>query len=176
MFKDRNFFEIFSVPASFQINLIELADKYRALQGQVHPDRVAGGSEQERLQAIQATSYLNEAFETLQSPQRRAAYLLELQSIDVQKVDQSDLSAELLMEQIELREQLDELPRDESSLGKLEQLRENIQQRMTECEDRFARVIEGEDLTEAKKQYYEMQYFAKLASEIESLEEDLLGY
>ena len=176
VFKDSNFFDVFSIPATFQVNLIALADQYRELQARVHPDRVAGGSEQEKLQAIQATSFLNEAYETLHSPQRRAAYLLELQGIDVNQVDQSDLPPELLMEQIGLREQLEELPRDESALGKLEQLRESIEQRQSGCQTQFAQVIEQGNLTEAKKHYYEMQYFAKLAAEIESLEEDLLGY
>jgi len=176
VFKDRNFFDVFSIPAAFQVDLTILADQYRELQAQVHPDRVAGGSEQEKLQAIQATSFLNEAYETLQSPQRRAAYLLELQGIDVNQVDQSDLSPVLLMEQIELREQLEELPRDEAALDKLEQLRESIEQRQADCQGQFAQVIEQGSLTDAKKQYYEMQYFAKLAAEIESLEEDLLGY
>ena len=176
MFKDRNFFDVFSIPATFQVNLIVLADQYRELQAQVHPDRVAGGSEQEKLQAIQATSFLNEAYETLRSPQRRAAYLLELQGIDVNQVDQTDLSPKLLMEQIELREQLEELPRDESALGKLEQLRENIEHRQIECQNQFAQGINGRDLTAAKEYYYKMQYFAKLAAEIESIEEDLLGY
>ena len=176
MFKDRIFFDLFSIPASFQVNLTALADQYRELQAQVHPDRVAGGSEQEKLQAIQATSFLNEAYETLRSPQRRAAYLLELQDIDVNQVDQSDLSPGLLMEQIELREQLEELPRDESALGQLEQLRESIEQRQLDCQNQFAQTIEKRDLSAAKRHYYEMQYFAKLAAEIESLEEDLLGY
>ena len=176
MFKDRNFFDVFSIPATFQVDLNALADRYRELQAQVHPDRVAGGSEQEKLQAIQITSYLNEAYETLLSPQRRAAYLLELRGVDVTQVDQSDLSPALLMEQIELREQLEELPRDESALGQLEQLRESIEQRQVDCQNQFTQGIESEDLTEAKKHYYEMQYFAKLTAEIEALEEDLLGY
>lgn len=176
MLKDRNFFDVFSIPATFQVDLDILTDRYRELQGQVHPDRVAGGTEQEKLQAIQATSFLNEAYEVLRSPQRRAAYLLELRDIDVDQVDQSDLPPSLLMEQIELREQLEGLPRDESALGQLENLRDAIEQRLAGSQEQFARLIEQPDLTAAKKHYYEMQYFGKLAAEIESLEEDLLGY
>ena len=176
MFKDKNFFSVFSIPATFQVDLTVLADQYRELQAQVHPDRVAGGTEPEKLQAIQATSFLNEAYETLQSPQRRAAYLLELQGVDVEQVNQADLSPALLMEQIELREQLEELPRDESALSQLEQLRESIEQRQLDCQASFGKVIEQDELADAKKHYYEMQYFAKLIAEIESLEENLLGY
>ncbi len=176
MLTGKSFFDVFSISATFQVDLNALADQYRELQAQVHPDRVAGGTEQQKLQAIQAASYLNEAYETLRSPQRRAAYLLQLRDIDVDQVDQSDLSPALLLEQIELREQLEELPRDESGLDRLEQLRESIKKRQVESQEQFARFIKHENLVEAKKRYYEMQYFAKLTTEIESLEEDLLGY
>ena len=176
MFKDKNYFEIFSIPATFQVNLNELADHYRELQSRFHPDRVAGSGEQEKLQAIQVTSFLNEAYETLKSPQRRAAYLLEMRGIDVHQVNQSDLPPELLLEQIELREQLEELPREESSLGELESLRNRIETRQTESQGKFALALNSEQPAEARKSYYEMQYFAKLSAEIEALEEDLLGY
>ena len=176
MFKDKNFFDVFSIPATFQVNLNELADRYRELQSRYHPDRVAGSDEQEKLQAIQITSFLNEAYETVKSPQRRAAYLLELQDINVHRVNQADLSPELLLEQIELREQLEELPREEASLGELELLRNRIEARQTESQDKFSLALNAGQPTEARKHYYEMQYFAKLAAEIEALEEDLLGY
>ena len=91
-------------------------------------------------------------------------------------MDQTDLPPSLLIEQIELREQLEDLPRDESALGQLENLRDSIEQRLVNCQEQFAQAVEQPDLVAAKKYYYEMQYFAKLAAEIESLEEDLLGY
>lgn len=176
MFKDKNYFDVFSIPATFQVNLNELADHYRELQSRFHPDRVAGGGEQEKLQAIQITSFLNEAYETLKSPQRRAAYLLAMQNIDVHRVNQSDLSPELLLEQIELREQLEELPREEASLGDLESLRSRIEARQAESQEKFSLALNAGQPAEARKHYYEMQYFAKLTAEIEALEEDLLGY
>ena len=175
-FKDKNYFELFSIPASFQVDTRELTDSYRQLQSRFHPDRVAGGSEQERLRSVQATSLLNEAYETLKSPQKRAAYLLSLRGVDVEQVSQDDLSPDLLMEQIELREQLEELPRDESALDTLETLRERVTSRQEQGQQKFADALTAEDLETARKNYYEMQYFAKLSTEIESLEEDLLGY
>lgn len=80
------------------------------------------------------------------------------------------------MEQIELREQLEELPRDESALAELESLRTGIETRQLQSQERFGRALETRHLDQARQSYYEMQYFAKLATEIDSLEEDLLGY
>lgn len=176
LFKDKNYFEIFAIPVAFQVNLTTLADHYRDLQAQVHPDRVAVGSEHDKIMAIQAASLLNEAYETLSSPQKRAAYLLRLEGIDVDQVEQTDLSSELLLEQIQIREELEELPRDESALDELEQLRNRIAERLTKCQQEFAKALGNNRHSLAKRSYYEMQYFAKLVIEIESLEEDLLGY
>ena len=41
-FSSNNYFEIFSVPEAFQLDLSNLTDQYRRLQAQVHPDRFAG--------------------------------------------------------------------------------------------------------------------------------------
>jgi hypothetical protein len=58
----------------------------------------------------------------------------------------------------------------------MEQLRVSIEERHLESQEQFAHNIEHENLANAKKRYYEMQYFAKLIAEIDSLEEVLLGY
>jgi DnaJ-domain-containing protein 1 len=82
----------------------------------------------------------------------------------------------MLMEQIQLREELEELPREEAALGDLERLRNRIGGRLLECEQQFSRALQEDNLDLARKSYYKMQYFGKLADEVESLEEDLLGY
>jgi len=113
----QNYFELFGLPESFNIDQAQLAEKYRALQTEWHPDRFAGAGEQQRLQAVQMSSYLNQAFATLRDPLPRAGYLLTLQGYDTEQVSQQDLGMDLLMEQMQLREALEDLPGDESDAG-----------------------------------------------------------
>ena len=169
-------FQLFDIPKTYEIDLAALTDRYRSRQAEVHPDKFAGSGEAEKLRAIQQTSLLNEAFEILKNPQSRAAYMLRLEGVDLERVAQSDLSPELLMEQIELREELEELPRDDSSIEKLEALRGRIEDRLTSSRQAFAQAFDKNDIELAKSAYFEMQYFSKLELEIENLEEDLLGY
>lgn len=145
-------------------------------QREVHPDRFANAEEPEKLRAVQLSSYLNEAYETLKSPLRRAAYLLSLRGIDVEKVDQNDLGMDLLLEQIQLREQLDELPSDESALDELERLRSEVRVKLDRQEVKFADCFEQEQFDDAKKIYHELQFLYKLLSEIDAGEENRLGY
>ena len=75
----QNFFDLFGIPESFTVDLELIGEKYRALQTKVHPDRFADAGEQEKLAAVQYSSYLNDAFGTLVSPIKRAAYMLMCQ-------------------------------------------------------------------------------------------------
>ena len=103
----QNFFDLFGIPESFTVDLELIGEKYRDLQTKVHPDRFADAGEQKKLAAVQYSSYLNDAFGTLVSPIKRAAYMLVLHDLDIEHFDQSELSMDLLLEQMRLRELLD---------------------------------------------------------------------
>ena len=56
---------------------------------------------------MQMTTQVNEAYRTLKSPVRRAKYLLELNGVDVGFETNTAMPKEFLIEQMELREQLE---------------------------------------------------------------------
>ena len=86
------------------MDLEKLSEKYHARQVEVHPDKFSGATEKDKLRAVQLTSYLNEAYSTLKSPIKRAAYLLTINGLNVESVSQNDLGMDLLLEQMQLRE------------------------------------------------------------------------
>jgi molecular chaperone HscB len=82
--------------------------RYFELQRKLHPDRFATRTPKERqLSQAQATS-LNEAYETLMDPLRRAVYLLRLSGIEVGGDGKTVADPALLMEAMEMREALAE--------------------------------------------------------------------
>ena len=171
-----NFFEQFNLAQSCELDQEALADEYRKQQSEVHPDRFANAEESEKLRALQLSSYLNEAYETLKSPLRRAAYLLSMHDIDVEQVNQNDLSMDLLLEQIQLREKLDELPKDESALADLDKLRIEVTEKLKRQIAEFADFYDAAKYDEAKKVYHELQFLNKLSVEIDAGEELRLDY
>jgi len=173
---NQNFFELFELPESFDLDLNLLSDTYRDKQVEVHPDKFATAEEKEKMRAVQLSSYLNEAFTTLNSPLKRAAYLLHLQGMDVETVNQNDLGMDLLMEQMQLRESLDELPKDESSLPKLDKLKKDVQQRLQQKQAAFGDEFANGEFNTAKQIFHELQFLHKLFAEIEIGEEQRLGY
>ncbi|MDH5766460.1 MAG: Fe-S protein assembly co-chaperone HscB, partial [Gammaproteobacteria bacterium] len=75
----KNYFEIFETPVIYDIDIKNISHIFLQLQKAVHPDRFAHGSDQEKRIAMQQTSLINQAFQTLKEPVSRAQYMLKLQ-------------------------------------------------------------------------------------------------
>jgi len=102
-FNSKNHFEKFALEESFDIDLDVLEAKYLSFQHVFHPDKLVGKAEQIDLEYNSVL--INEAYEILKNPLKRAIYLLRLRGIDIDndhcpiKPDQETLVANL-----ELRE------------------------------------------------------------------------
>lgn len=103
----RNFFELFGLPACFDLDTERLDRAYRDLQSSVHPDRFVNAPEAERRVSMQQATLVNEAYQTLKNPVRRAAYLLAQHGIDPQFETNTAMPAEFLVEQMEWREAIE---------------------------------------------------------------------
>ena len=173
---NQNFFQLFELVESYDLDLDKLAEKYHAQQIEVHPDKFAAANEQDKMRAVQLTSYLNEAYSTLKSPIKRAAYLLAINGLDADSVTQNDLEMDLLLEQMQLRESLESLPNDESALAELERLKADVSEKLSNKQQCFSDDIESGEFVKAKRAFHELQFLHKLFLEIEAGEEQRLGY
>jgi molecular chaperone HscB len=104
----QNHFELFQLPARFDIDMAALDSAYREVQGRVHPDRFVNASDAEKRVAMQWATRANEAYQTLRNPQKRAQYLCEINGVDLQTESNTAMPMDFLMEQMELREALDD--------------------------------------------------------------------
>ena len=103
-----NYFALFSLKSDFSIDLADLESAYQLQISQFHPDKFATKSEREKSIALQNTSLLNTAYNTLKSPLKRATYLLELQGINAFDEKDTQMDEDFLMAQIEHRETLEQ--------------------------------------------------------------------
>ncbi len=115
----KNHFELFGLAPAYALDLDHLDRAYRDIQSKVHPDRFAHAGDAERRASMQMTTQVNEAYRTLRNPVQRAKYLLELNGVDVAFETNTRMPREFLVEQMELRDRLEEA-RDVVSLGLLE--------------------------------------------------------
>jgi len=104
---DDDDFTLFGVPKRQAQDRANIDARWRALQGEVHPDRFAAeGAAAQRL-AMQWAVRVNEAYRRLKDPLQRAAYLCELRGVPVDAESNTAMPAAFLMQQMEWREALD---------------------------------------------------------------------
>lgn len=170
----RNYFELLGLEQDFQVDQALLAERYRELQKQWHPDRFAHRSDRERRLAVQYTAHLNEALATLKSPLRRAQYLLLLAGRDTHGEGGAQLDPMFLMEQMELRERLAEVGGADDPEAELEQLAESTEAALRKLQTEFVTLYSQADLDGAETVVRKMQFMTKLQREIEAAEDRLL--
>ncbi|MBQ4848558.1 co-chaperone HscB [Pseudoalteromonas sp. MMG012] len=104
------YFELFGIPVAYDVDLVKINKQYLDLQRVIHPDKFAGKSEREKLLAVQKTAEINDALAVLKHPLKRAEYMLSERGVDIRAEQQTLQDPLFLMQQMELRETLSELP------------------------------------------------------------------
>ncbi len=101
-------FDLFGLPRRFAQDRADIDTRWRALQKEAHPDRFADQGAAAQRVAMQWSVRINEAYQRLKDPLRRAAYLCELQGAPIRAEDNTAMPADFLMQQMEWREALDD--------------------------------------------------------------------
>jgi molecular chaperone HscB len=115
-------FELFRLPQRFALDRADLDARWKTLQAQVHPDRFASADAQSQRQAMQWSVRVNEAYQRLKDPLKRAAYLCELHGVALEAESNTAMPAAFLMQQMAWREALDEA----TSTNHLEDLADEV--------------------------------------------------
>ena len=105
---DDDDFTLFGLPERHALDRAEVDARWRQLQAEVHPDRFAGDGAAAQRIAMQWAVRVNEAYQRLKDPLRRAAYLCERRGAAIQAHDNTAMPAAFLMQQMQWREALEE--------------------------------------------------------------------
>ena len=101
-------FTLFGLPERHALDRAELDARWRQLQAEVHPDRFAGEGAAAQRVAMQWALRVNEAYQRLKDPLKRAAYLCQRRGASIQAQDNTAMPAAFLMQQMQWREALEE--------------------------------------------------------------------
>jgi molecular chaperone HscB len=174
-----NFFELFDLPVSYDVDLNQVQHHYMELQKQVHPDKFANASDQEKRLSMQQTSWINEAQTTLKDPVLRATYLLKLKGVDINLENETTMDAGFLMQQLEMRERLENISSEPDPLDALDALAKEAGANMDEVMQGFVHSYEADRLDESREWVRKLQFMQKAIKEINTLtakiEDELMG-
>ena len=165
-------FELFGLVPAYALDDARLDAAYRDIQAQVHPDRYAQAGDAERRASMQMTTRVNEAYRTLKDPVQRAKYLLALHGVDVAFETDTAMPEDFLLQQMELRERLEEA-KDPAALDLFNR---NLLSRKRDLERQIAEQIDVEkNFDGAKALVRKLMFFERVTGELHDAYEALEG-
>ena len=157
-------FELFDLAPQFAQDRAAIDARWKDLQREAHPDKFAAqGASAQRL-AMQWSVRINEAYQRLKDPLKRAAYLCELHGAPVNAENNTAMPAAFLMQQMEWREALD----DAQSPADLEALEAQVaaarQQTLTHC----AQLLDiAHDYPQAVQQVRALMFIERFSADVQ---------
>ena len=165
-----NDFELFGVPERFAQDRAALDARWKELQKEAHPDKFAAQGLAAQRVAMQWSVRINEAYQRLKDPLRRAAYLCELHGAPIQAHDNTAMPPAFLMQQMEWREALE----DAATPAAVDALEDEVMQArkagLARCE---ALIDQQGDYPTAAQQVRALMFITRFADDIDRRREQL---
>ncbi len=157
-------FELFGLEQRFAQDRSQLDARWKELQRQAHPDKFADQGAAAQRVAMQWSVRINEAYQRLKDPLKRAAYLCELHGAPVNAENNTAMPAAFLMQQMEWREELDEA----HSAEDLERISLQVKRAGREVLQKIERLIDDQQAwTEAVGQVRALMFVERFAADVD---------
>jgi molecular chaperone HscB len=161
---DDNDFDLFGVARRFAQDRAALDARWRALQAEVHPDKFAADGAAAQRVAVQWAVRVNEAYQRLKDPLKRAAYLCELAGQPINAENNTAMPGAFLMQQMEWRESLDEA----RTLDQVEALADAVNAHRTGALQRLQQLLdEQHDAAAAAQQVRALMFVERFAEDVD---------
>lgn len=158
-------FELFSVPVQFAQDRASLDTRWKELQREAHPDKFAAQGAPAQRVAMQWSVRINEAYQRLRDPLKRAVYLCELHHAPISAENNSAMPTDFLIQQMEWREALDEA----ESIEEMRQIAVESARYGHELLSKIEQLIDVEkDFTLAAQQVRSLMFVERFALEVDS--------
>ena len=158
-------FELFGLAPQFAQDRAAIDTRWKELQREAHPDKfVVQGAAAQRI-AMQWSVRINEAYQRLKDPLRRAAYLCELHGAAVNAENNTAMPAAFLMQQMEWREALD----DARALPAVEGLAAEVAaHRKTALADLQITIDDKRDFSAAAQQVRALMFVERFEADVDA--------
>lgn len=161
------YFSLLNLAPTFAVDADALERAWREASARVHPDRFATASAAEKRVAMQWASRINQAYEVLRKPVKRATYLCELAGYSVDAENNTRMDTAFLMKQMQWREELEEAAGDAATLHALKMTIDNEEQALEHC---LTELLDSKkDYAMASEKVRQLMFIIKIQQEIQLL-------
>ncbi len=160
-----NDFVLFGLPEQFAQDRAAIDARWKDLQREAHPDRFAAQGGAAQRVAMQWSVRINEAYQRLKDPLKRAALLCELCGAPIDAERNTAMPADFLMQQMEWREALDDAraAKDGNALAALDS--ELADTRRAQL-DLIGAALDGDDYHKAALGVRQLMFLEKFGDEV----------
>ena len=167
-----NFYTIFGLKPKFDISSEKISKTFKDLQRIFHPDRYTQKTPKEREYSEQCSAVVNNAYQTLLDPLKRAKHLLELNNVKFKDNEGSgSLDKLFLMEIMELNEEMEDI----TNMEEFDQLEKRVdndfETLVNEMKDNFGK----SDFDKAKQSLMKARYFANIKEKLKDIKVKLIS-
>lgn len=157
-------FTLFGLPQRFAQDRAQIDATWKDLQRQAHPDKFADQGAAAQRVAMQWSVRINEAYQRLKDPLKRAAYLCELHGAPVDAENNTAMPASFLMQQMQWREELD----DASTTEDLEKISLQCKQSKREVLQTLEHLIDDQQAwSDAVGQVRALMFIERFAADVD---------
>jgi molecular chaperone HscB len=158
-------FQLFGLPQRFAQERPDIDRRWKDLQREAHPDKFAAQGPAAQRVALQWSVRINEAYQRLKDPLKRAAYLCELRGAPIEAHSNTAMPPAFLMEQMEWREALDEAAGEDE----LDALAQRVQARRREMLAAIEQLLDHDgDAAAAARQVRALMFVERFGEDIEA--------
>lgn len=160
-----NDFELFGVPVQFAQDRLVLDARWKELQREAHPDKFAAQGASAQRVAMQWSVRINEAYQRLKQPLKRASYLCELGGAPINAETNTAMPPAFLVQQMEWREALD----DAKTIEDLDEIAAMSEKSMQEQLGKIEHLLDVDrNFPAAAQQVRGLMFTERFASEVDA--------
>ncbi|HSI55243.1 MAG: Fe-S protein assembly co-chaperone HscB [Ramlibacter sp.] len=160
-----NDFELFGLAEQFAQDRAAIDARWKELQREAHPDKFAAQGHAAQRVAMQWSVRINEAYQRLKDPLKRAAYLCELRGVPLDAESNTAMPADFLVEQMEWREALDEA----RTAADLQALETELDRSRSETLQSIGRLLDEErDAAAAAQRVRALMFIERFGHDVEN--------
>jgi molecular chaperone HscB len=158
-------FELFQIPMQFAQDRAVLDTRWKELQREAHPDKFAAQGVAAQRIAMQWSVRINEAYQRLKDPLRRASYLCELHGAPIHAEKNTAMPTDFLLQQMQWREALEEA----KTVQDLEEIASQSNNSGREQLSKIEQMLDiNKDFVAAAQQVRSLMFIERFSSEVDA--------
>lgn len=167
-----NYFELFNIPVSLQVDVTTIKTKFYELSRKYHPDFYLQATEADQEEALDKSSLLNKAFKVFSNREETLKYVLQFKGLLVDE-EKYKLPPLFLMEMMELNEMLMDAKMEEND-ERINNTRLQILSLENELYENIKHTLENykegttpeKELLPVKDYYFKKKYLARILANL----------